>query len=126
MAISGNATTQEGAPADLVRVFEWPAGALVGSATPDQNGDWIYNVLWDGEYGVTYIAQGCQPVTHGPYFVNGNFTPEALFLYGETGFLFDPSDKQALFQDASGTIPVENDGDPVGLMQDKSGNDIHA
>ena len=54
------------------------------------------------------------------------WTPLQLFLAGEQGFWFDPSDISTLFQDAAGTIPVTADGDPVGLMLDKSGNGNHA
>lgn len=38
---------------------------------------------------------------------------------------YDPSDISTLFQDAAGTTPVTADGDPVGLMMDKSGNGNH-
>ena len=54
------------------------------------------------------------------------WTPLQLFLAGVLGFWFDPSDLSTLFQDAAGTIPVAADGDPVGLMLDKSGNGNHA
>jgi hypothetical protein len=50
------------------------------------------------------------------------FSPLELFASGEGGAWYDPSDLTTLFQDAAGTIPVVSDGDPVGLMQDKSGN----
>lgn len=36
------------------------------------------------------------------------------------------SDKSTLFQDVAGTVPVTKDGDPVGLIRDKSGNGNHA
>ncbi len=49
-----------------------------------------------------------------------------LFLNGERGVWYDPSDKSTLFQDVAGTVPVTKDGDPVGLMKDKSGNGNHA
>lgn len=49
-----------------------------------------------------------------------------LFLNGEQGVHYDPSDLSTLFQDAAGTIPVTADGDPVGRMEDKSGNGNHA
>lgn len=52
--------------------------------------------------------------------------PDALFAAGEQGAWYDPSDLSTLFQDAAGTIPVAVDGDPVGLMLDKSGNGNHA
>ncbi len=52
--------------------------------------------------------------------------PDALFAGGEQGAWYDPSDLSTLFQDAAGTIPVTTAGDPVGMMQDKSGNGNHA
>ncbi|MAC14284.1 MAG: hypothetical protein CL539_06335 [Alcanivorax sp.] len=54
------------------------------------------------------------------------FGPELLFSDGEQGAWYDPSDLTTLFQDAAGTTPVTADGDPVGLILDKSGNDNHA
>lgn len=55
-----------------------------------------------------------------------NFDPMTLFAGGEQGAWYDPSDKSTLFQDAAGTIPVTKNGDPVGLIKDKSGNGNHA
>ena len=54
------------------------------------------------------------------------FTPLSLFKNNEQGAWYDPSDISTLFQDAEGTTPVTADGDPVGLMLDKSGNGNHA
>jgi hypothetical protein len=54
------------------------------------------------------------------------FTPLELFTNNEQGAWYDPSDLTALFQDSAGTTPVTADGDPVGLMLDKSGNGNHA
>lgn len=50
----------------------------------------------------------------------------ALFAGGKQGVWYDPSDKSTLFQDVAGAIPVTKDGDPIGLMKDKSGNGNHA
>ena len=55
-----------------------------------------------------------------------NFDPLELFKGGKQGVWYDPSDKSTLFQDVAGTIPVTKDGDPIGLMKDKSGNGYHA
>lgn len=44
---------------------------------------------------------------------------------GANGAYYTPWDKSTLFQDTAGTIPVVNDGDPVGLMLDASGNGRH-
>jgi len=49
-----------------------------------------------------------------------------LFVAGEQGAWYDPSDLSTLFQDAAGTTPVTALGQPVGLMLDKSGNGNHA
>lgn len=38
---------------------------------------------------------------------------------------YDPSDLSTLFQDAAGTIPVASVGDPVGRVEDRSGNGFH-
>ena len=43
-----------------------------------------------------------------------------LFVNGEQGVWFDPSDLSTLFQDTAGTIPVTGVEQPVGLMLDKS------
>lgn len=53
------------------------------------------------------------------------FNPLSLFGGGKQGVWYDPSDKSTLFQDAAGTVPVNKDGDPIGLMRDKSGNGNH-
>jgi len=55
-----------------------------------------------------------------------DFSPLSLFSNGEQGAWYDPSDLTTLYQDSAGTTPVTADGDPVGLMLDKSGNDNHA
>jgi hypothetical protein len=54
------------------------------------------------------------------------FTPLDLFAHGQGGFWYDFSDPTTLFQDVSGTVPVESSGDPVALVLDKSGNGYHA
>lgn len=48
------------------------------------------------------------------------FNPLSLFAGGVQGFWYDPSDFSTLFQDATGTTPVTEVGQPVGLMLDKS------
>ena len=49
-----------------------------------------------------------------------------MFHNGAQGFAYDPNDLTTLYQDAAGTIPVTAEGQPVGLMKDKSGRNNHA
>lgn len=83
-----------------------------------------------------------QPVSPGDAYVGGLrvgplgglyivdaapvWTPAILFASGEQGAWYDPSDLSTMFQDAAGTIPVTADGQPVGKILDKSGNDNDA
>lgn len=52
----------------------------------------------------------------------GEFTPLDLFTGGRQGFWYDPSDLTTLFQAVNGTTAVTADADPVGYVEDKSGN----
>ena len=58
------------------------------------------------------------------YILSTPFTPYHLFIDKEKGFWADPSDTFSLFQNSDGTIPVV-DGDPIGLVLDKSGNNYN-
>lgn len=73
--------------------------------------------------GVKIYSVALKNVKVGEY---SNYSVLSLFSNGEQGVWYDPSDITTLFQDAEGTIPVTTDGDPVGLMLDKSGNNNHA
>jgi hypothetical protein len=55
-----------------------------------------------------------------------SFSPIDLFQNNEQGAWYDPSDLTTMFQDSAGTIPVTADGQPVGLILDKSGRNNHA
>jgi len=46
--------------------------------------------------------------------------PPSLFINGEQGVWYDPSDFSTMFQDSVGTTPVTAVEQPVGLMLDKS------
>lgn len=51
------------------------------------------------------------------------FSPSRL---PECKIWLDMTDRSTLFQDAAGTVPAVNPGDPVGFVRDKSGQDNHA
>lgn len=48
-----------------------------------------------------------------------SWTPLTLFLAGEQGGWYDPSDLSTMFQDSAGTTPVTAVEQPVGLLLDK-------
>lgn len=52
--------------------------------------------------------------------------PDWLFRGSAQGVWFDPSDLTTLFQGAAGTMPVTGVNQPVGRIEDKSGNGHHA
>jgi hypothetical protein len=69
------------------------------------------------------------PITRSrfrPRYPSSSFAPGLLFLAGEQGAWYDPSDLSTLFQDAAGTVPVTAVGQSVRLMRDKSGRGNNA
>lgn len=58
--------------------------------------------------------------------MNLGYLIRSMFSQGEQGFAYDINDLSTLFQDAAGTIPVTAEGQPVGLIKDKSGNGLDA
>lgn len=69
--LSGNATVVGGSAVDVVSVHRHDSKERVALIYPSQNGDWTA-VLGFGLYDVVYWADGCQPVAHGPYFVEAD------------------------------------------------------
>lgn len=59
------------------------------------------------------------------YILSTPFTPYHLFTSKEKGFWADPSDTATLFLNSDGTIPVTVNGDPIGLVLDKTGNNYN-
>jgi len=52
--------------------------------------------------------------------LQSSVSPAALFLSGEQGIWYDPSDLTTMFQDTAGTTPVTTPGQTVALLLDKS------
>lgn len=124
-ALAGSGQVTGGMPTGNVRL-------VLGHAMPAQSG--VANQLRGSidelrvTKGVARYTESFTPPTKA--FPNQGYvsawTPANLFSNNEAGAWYDPSDLTTLFQDATGTQAVANDGDPVALMMDKSGNGKHA
>ena len=62
----------------------------------------------------------------GPGVTAVSFSPANLFTGGIKGAWFDPSDFSTMWQDSGRTTPVTAVEQPVGALNDKSGNANHA
>lgn len=124
--ITGRAKKHDGTAIDYVSIFNWSDGKCIAQVKPDQTGQWTYYHYENINVGITYVANGCEPITHGSYSFIGNWAPAALFKNSEKGVWFDPSDLSTLYQDVNKLSPVTANGQPVALMLDKSGNNNHA
>lgn len=124
--LQGRAKKFDGTPIDYILLFDWVTGNCLGKAVPNSSGVWTYNYYTDINIGITYVANGCEPITHGAYSMVGSWGPEALFDSTKTGVIYDPSDLSTLFKDDAGLQQVTADGDIVRLMKDKSGSNNHA
>lgn len=94
----------------------WIAGQMVDIKAAG------YTTLVNGLTGKGRLIN--QYVTYGSSAVV--YDPTVLFAAGELGLWYDPSDFSTMFQDSAGTTPVTAAGQPVGLIQDKSGRGNHA
>lgn len=65
--ISGVAKKYDGATIDYVQVFNWKNGRCINVALTDTTGNWSTDLYGTIDVGLTYVANGCQPITHGPY-----------------------------------------------------------
>lgn len=65
--INGRAKRFNGAAIDYVLLFAWKNGKCLGKAIPNAAGNWSFNYTENMIVGITYVADGCEPITHGPY-----------------------------------------------------------
>jgi hypothetical protein len=64
----GNARTAVPlAAVDLVAVRDYDTKESLGYSVPQPNGDWAHPIPAGRRYDLTYYAEGCAPVVHGPY-----------------------------------------------------------
>ena len=68
VTIGNNATKIGGGAVDQVLIFEGNLSRVLAVIEPDINGDWSADVP-SGTYYLGYLAEGCEPVFHGPYVV---------------------------------------------------------
>jgi len=79
--LQGNAKKYNGAAIDYVLIFDWATGAYIGTANPDVSGVWRFDYFNDLHCGITYVADGCEPITHGAYnFIAENALEGYLFM----------------------------------------------
>lgn len=89
--ITGRAKKYDGTAIDYVSIFNWTDGKCIAQVTPDAAGVWSYRYLKTIKVGISYIADGCEPITHGAYeFILS--TPEDTILhYNFNGNVLDNS-----------------------------------
>ena len=92
------------------------AGAIYVLQGPPPAGTPFVGGIAVSQDGAIYVSQAFTPP----------FSPIDLFQNNEQGAWYDPSDLSTMFQDSAGATPVTADGQPVGLILDKSGNGNHA
>lgn len=66
--INGIAKKYDGTAIDYVSIFNWNDGKCIAQVVPDISGNWQYNYTEDLQVGLTYVADGCEPITHGSYY----------------------------------------------------------
>lgn len=65
--IEGKALKANGEPIDWVILYDWDTGDCLGKSKPNELGDWAFTHYTNLKCGITYVAHGCEPISHGPY-----------------------------------------------------------
>lgn len=65
--ITGKAKKYNGTAIDYVQAFDWSDGYCIDVVTTDELGNWSVGIYGLIDVGFTYVANGCEPITHGPY-----------------------------------------------------------
>lgn len=74
-AITGRAKKHDGTAIDYVSIFNWDDGICIAQVIPNAAGDWHYPYFNDLKVGITYVSDGCEPITHGAYNFIVPWTP---------------------------------------------------
>lgn len=67
--INGVAKKYDGTAIDYVSIFNWSDGKCIVQVIPDSTGAWEYEYFANLSVGIAYVADGCEPITHGPYLL---------------------------------------------------------
>ena len=65
--INGRAKRYDGLPIDYVLLFRWKDGKRIAKRALDSAGNWSFEYDHNMIVGVTYVSDGCEPISHGPY-----------------------------------------------------------
>lgn len=65
--ITGRAKRYDGTAIDYVLIFQWKTGKCLGKEIPSAAGIWSFDYDTNLIVGITYVADRCEPITHGPY-----------------------------------------------------------
>lgn len=91
--IQGTAKKFDGTAIDYVSIFNWGDGKCIAQVVPDALGAWQYTYSKNLEVGLTYVADGCEPITHGAYNFEYVHNPllETILHYDFNGNVLDKS-----------------------------------
>ncbi len=94
--IEGRAKKHDGTAIDYVSIFNWIGGKCLAQVKPNASGFWEYQYSETMKVGISYVADGCEPVTHGPYEltykdVTSPIPSDYILFYDFNGDLFDKS-----------------------------------
>ena len=87
--IQGRAKKFDGTAIDYVSIFNWINGTCIAQVTPDASGNWQYTYSKDLQVGLTYVADGCEPITHGAYAYVAVSPTDTILHYSFDGNVLD-------------------------------------
>lgn len=102
--------------------FAWNVGSPESiSAAVSSRNILVIETVDEGDTWVAALRNDMTRVDELP-----EFTPGDVFTGGGKGFWWEFDDYATMFQLSTATVDVAADGDPVGYVEDLSGNDNHA
>lgn len=85
--VKGKAKRFNGTPIDYVLLFDWATGARIGKSVPDNLGNWRFYYQSNLKCGITYVADGCEPISHGAYDLTHTVLPNFVDYIGSVNSL---------------------------------------